>query len=77
MNRQRRKKLAEAVELLNRANEIISNVLDEEQEAFDNLSEGLQETERGQQMSDYIDTLTEAQDNSENDRDALDEIVNG
>lgn len=37
----------------------IENVLDEEQDAFDNLSEGLQYTKNGQKMEESIDYLEE------------------
>lgn len=37
--------------------EALQDVLNEEQEAYDNLPEGLQESDRGQQMQEYIDAL--------------------
>ena len=37
--------------------ETLQDVLNEEQEAYDNLPEGLQESDRGQQMQEYIDAL--------------------
>ena len=64
MNAKRRKTLAsivgdmEAMDALRQT--IIENleaVLDEEQEALDNMPESLQEGERGQQMQEYIDSL--------------------
>ena len=64
MNRERRKTLKTAIEKMDEltsiaeeAMEILQGVLDEEQEAFDNLPESLQEAERGQQMQEYIETL--------------------
>lgn len=50
MNKQRRKRLTEAMELLQEAQQIIEEVKDEEQEAFDNLPEGLQCSERGEAL---------------------------
>lgn len=77
MNKPRRKELAEAVELLRRAMDIIESVSEQEQEAYDNMPEGLQESERGEQMSEYIDTLEEARYEVEEMIDSLDEIVEG
>lgn len=49
MNKQRRKELEEAVRLLEEAYSTIESILEQEQEAFDNMPEGLQESERGEQ----------------------------
>ena len=64
MNRVRRKslkdilgKMDELSAMLENVKDAIQTVLDEEQEAYDNLPEGLQEAERGQQMQEYIDAL--------------------
>lgn len=66
MNKQRRKELAEAIEkleqataMLEEANEIIDGVTEEEQEAFDNMPESLQCSERGYMTQDNVDTLEE------------------
>lgn len=40
MNKVRRKRLSEALELISQAKDILEEVKDEEQEAFDNLPEG-------------------------------------
>ena len=37
--------------------EELQGILDEEQEAYDNFPEGIQESDRGQQMSDFIDNM--------------------
>lgn len=50
MNAARRKRLQEALD-------IIIEVKEEEQEAFDNLPESFQEGERGELMQEAIDTL--------------------
>lgn len=64
MNKARRKELEKAIALLqsmedtfNEAVGIIEGVRDEEREAFDNLSEGLQQSERGQRMEEAVDAL--------------------
>lgn len=66
MNKQRRKQLAEAIEkleqataMLEEAKEIIDGVTEEEQEAFDNMPESLQCSERGGMTQDNVDTLEE------------------
>lgn len=64
MNRIRRRSLKailgqldEFSTVLETVKEALQDVLTEEQEAYDNLPEGLQETERGQQMQEYIEAL--------------------
>ena len=59
MNKERRKRIREAMEALDTAHDILIEVFDEEQEAFDNLPEGIPNGERGEQMSGYIETLAE------------------
>jgi poly-gamma-glutamate capsule biosynthesis protein CapA/YwtB (metallophosphatase superfamily) len=66
MNKQRRKEIAKAIELIQQAREILEGVKDEEQEAFDNLPENLQSSESGEKMEwcisgiedflEYLDT---------------------
>lgn len=68
MNKQRRNKLEEAKRLLNKANSIIEDVLTDEDCAFNNLSEGLQQTMRGEQMENNISELEEAIDH-------IDEVI--
>ena len=57
MNRERRKKLAVANSFIDKALEIIDQVRDEEQEAFDNLPEGLQMGQNGMSMEEKVDGL--------------------
>ena len=66
MNRIRRKSLKailgqmdELSTVLETVKEALQDVLNEEQEAYDNLPERLQEADRGQQMQEYIETLVE------------------
>lgn len=54
MNKQRRKQIAAAIELIEQAQAILEEVIAEEQEAFDNLPEGIQASERGELMEEYI-----------------------
>lgn len=66
MNKVRRKRLAEAAELLERARDILEEVKDEEQESYDNLPESFQQGERGEEMESYIESIGEAQDYADN-----------
>lgn len=78
MNRDRRKELAEAITLLNGAQEslesakdIIDSVRDEEEEAYDNLPESLQEGEKGEVMQVNIDSLDEIVSELEDIKDSI------
>ena len=71
MNNARRKTLKQAIALLENANNIIESVLDEEQDSYDNLPEGLMDSDRGTQMEENIDTLSNIQDEISNFIDEL------
>lgn len=67
MNAKRRKALAAIItrleeldSLRSEIKEQLEEVRDEEQEALDNMPESLQESERGQQMQEYIDAIESA-----------------
>lgn len=60
MNKNDRKQLAKALDLLEEAKSIIENIKDEEATKFDNLSEGLQASEKGQKFEADADTLDAA-----------------
>lgn len=65
MNAERRKEIGRMTRefydslhaLISSLGENLQAVLDEEQEAYDNLPEGIRESDRGDQMSDCIDHL--------------------
>lgn len=64
MNKDRRKQLAEAITVLNAAQEkldyakeIVDGVKDEEEEALDSLPDGIRDGERGEAMQENIDDL--------------------
>lgn len=75
MNKLRRKQIAEAIILIEKAMDILEKVKDDEQEAFDNLPESLQGSERGETMEEYIYTLETFLD--ELDTCELQDIVDG
>lgn len=57
MNKARRKELTEIINLIEEARERLEAVKDEEQEAFDNLPESFQYSERGETMEEYINAM--------------------
>ena len=64
MNKQRRKRIEEAVTLIEQAKDIIEEVSGDE-EAFENLPESLQYGERGEAMQTAVGSLEEAVDSLE------------
>lgn len=60
MNKARRKELSKAINMLYEAINIIGSVIMEEEEAYDNLPESFQDSEKGETMQEYIDTMSEA-----------------
>ena len=60
MNKNRRKAIAEVRDILESGTSNLEVIRGEEQESFDNLPEGIQESERGEKMSECIEYLEEA-----------------
>ena len=65
MNNKRRQEIANAIRQIEK---VVSSILDDEEEAFDNMPESLQYSERG-------DMSQEAQDNLSGAVDALEEAI--
>ncbi len=63
MNKQRRKAIGDIYDKLIDIQSDLESIRDEEQEAFDNLPESIQYSERGERMEEYISSLEEALDN--------------
>lgn len=61
MNNPRRKKIKNIIELLDEIYDLINDVLEEEQDCYDNLPESLQFASKGEAMQEAIDNLEEAQ----------------
>lgn len=74
MNAQKRKQIKQALELIEKAKEIIESTWEAEQESYDNMPEGLQDSERGQAMYDAIDVMETAVSNCEEIADSLSEL---
>ena len=77
MNRERRKRLEAAKEKLEEAYFELEAIKDEEQEAYDNTPESLQQTERGEAMQNAIDTIDDAMNDVEYAKDKLEELLEG
>lgn len=73
MNDDRRKRITEAIEHLSLARETLEGVRDEEQEAFDNLTGGLQTTERALRMEEIANELDDAVSSLEDVESSLEE----
>ena len=74
MNKDRRERINAARELLEQAQTAFEYIRDEEQEAFDNLPESLQCSERGYTMDTNVSTLDEVVEGISDVLDKLDEI---
>ena len=75
MNKERRKQLEKVVEVLTAQMEELETIKDEEQEAFDNLPEGIQCTERGETMEENVDELDSIITDLENVIDSINEVI--
>lgn len=76
MNKDRRSRILDATSALDEAVDIIRDVIDEEQEAYDNMPEGLQGGARGESMLDAIDKMEGYIDNIENVKSVIESGVN-
>lgn len=66
MNKERRDRLNDALLALETAKGTIEQITQEEQDAFDNLPEGLQRSDRGEAMEEAIQALEEATNDIDN-----------
>lgn len=73
MNKIKRRMLKEIAEKLQNLEglkdeilEDLQQVIDDEQESYDNLPESIQDSERGEQMQEYLDTLNDVLSEIEN-----------
>ena len=74
MNAQGRKEIAKYIASLEDIKDKLDSMMDEEQDKFDNMPEGLQESERGEAMQEAIEQLGTACDNLDEAISALQEI---
>lgn len=76
MNAARRKAIDKLYMQLEDLKAAIESLQEEEQEAFDNLPESLQDTERGEAMQEAVDNLEAAASSIEEAMDSLSEASN-
>lgn len=76
MNAQRRKEIERALEMISEASSILEYCRDEEEAAFDNMPENLQDTERGQQMAEFISQLEDSISSLEDAREYAEYCLN-
>lgn len=62
MNDNRRKKIAEAIDLIEKAKLIVQEVAEEENESYDNLPNGMKYSERGDSMYERVQALEYSED---------------
>lgn len=77
MNKERRARLAEVDDLLMEAVDDITEIVEDEQEAFDNLPEGLQCSSRGEAMEEAIDEMNSIINDIENVRERIQDFTGG
>lgn len=74
MNAQRRKMIQKALGLVSEARSILEEAIEEEQEAFDNMPESLQYSDRGATMEENIGNIEDAINDLEG-VEALEELI--
>lgn len=57
MNKARREAISKVIDKIEEAKWDLDIIKDEEQEAYDNMPEGLQNSEKGETMSEGLETL--------------------
>lgn len=62
MNKERRNRINKVIEQLEVLKDEIADIGMEEEEAYDNLPEGIQESDRGEAMQEAVDNLEIAGD---------------
>ena len=68
MNKERRKRIADAIVAIGKIESLVQNILDDEQEAYDNMLEGAKSSENGMASE-------EAQENLDSAIEALEEAI--
>ncbi len=74
MNKGDRIELARAVVLIQEGSQILADLADSEREKFENLPEGIQESERGQLFEEAAEQLEAAQDEIDSAVSDLDDL---
>ena len=75
MNKERRKSIERIVDKLNEIQADLTSIRGDEEEAYDNLPEGIQSSERGDSMQEAIDAMDDADGSLQEAIDYLTEII--
>lgn len=75
MNAKRRKQLANAVEVLNNVLGLLEEVTTDEQDAYDNLPESIQDSDKGEAMLENVDDMEDASSSLQDIIDQLQDII--
>ena len=75
MNKARRKAIEEIIDQLGMLKEQVESISEEEQEAFDNLPESIQYSERGDAMGEYVADLDDAASSIDDVMSTLQDII--
>lgn len=75
MNNQKREKLKLARGFLSKASDIVSNVLDDEQDCLDNMPENLQYSDKYERMEAAVSKLEDGLNNIEVAEECLEEAA--
>lgn len=76
MNKQRRRELTRIYNAIEALKDDLENIMCEEQEALDNMPESLQYSERGEQMTEYIESMDNTLGCLRDALDYIDEVIN-
>lgn len=60
MNRQKRKRLGKAFDLIAEVEEILEEVKSEEEDSYENLPDNFRDGDKGEEMQNYIEMLDES-----------------
>lgn len=63
MNKERRKRIADAIVAIGKIESLVQNILDDEQDAYDNMLEGAKSSENGiisEEAQENLDSAIEA-----------------
>lgn len=75
MNKDRRKSIERIVDKINEIKADLTSIRGDEEEAYDNLPEGIQESERGDSMQEAIEAMDNADGALQEAADFLEEII--
>ena len=73
MNKARRRQIAEVINSIEIIKGVIEEIRDDEEDAYDNMPESLQESDRGEAMQEAVEFLENACDSLD---EALDNLTN-